>query len=146
VRHSRRDRQDSDDAKCPHKTLVDRSRSKRKAPHHIRLRDGAAFGFAGIYTPPSEELPGTYAIMTTTPSELLPPIHDRMPVILEPEFEALWLDPGVTDPDAVLPLPRPFAAERMEAYRVGVDIGTPANDRPTWWRRSGEPTGLTGLL
>jgi putative SOS response-associated peptidase YedK len=30
----------------------------------------------------------------------------------------------------VLPLLQPLAAERMEAYRVGHDVGTPANDRP----------------
>ena len=47
---------------------------KRKAPYHIRLRGGEPFGFAGIYTPPSEEQPGTYAIVTTPPNELLSPI------------------------------------------------------------------------
>jgi putative SOS response-associated peptidase YedK len=103
---------------------------KRKAPHHIRLRDQPAFGFAGIYTPPTDDLPGTYAIVTTTPNELLAPIHDRMPVILAPAWEALWLDPSVTDPERVLPLLQPFPADRMEAYRVGDDVGTPANDRP----------------
>jgi putative SOS response-associated peptidase YedK len=103
---------------------------KRKVPYHIRLRGGEPFGFAAIYTPPTEEQPGTYAIVTTTPNELTAPIHDRMPVILTPEFETLWLDPGTTDPARVLPLLRPFPAERMEAYRVGYDVGTPANDRP----------------
>src|SRR6266540_2691323 len=38
---------------------------KRKQPYHIRLRGGEPFGFAGIYTPPTEESPGTYAIITT---------------------------------------------------------------------------------
>jgi putative SOS response-associated peptidase YedK len=103
---------------------------KRKAPHHIRLRGGEPFGFAGIYTPPTEEAPGTYAIVTTTPNELTAPIHDRMPVILAPEWEALWLDPSTTDPERVLPLLQPFPAERMEAYRVDYDVGTSANDRP----------------
>ena len=103
---------------------------RRKAPHHIRLRGGEPFGFAGIYTPPTGEQPGTYAIITTTPNELTAPIHDRMPVILAPEWESLWLDPSTTDPGHVLPLLQPFPAERMEAYRVGYDVGTPANDRP----------------
>ena len=34
-----------------------------------------------------------------------------MPVILAPEWEALWLDPSTTDPDRVLPLLQPFPAE-----------------------------------
>ena len=53
-----------------------------------------------------------------------------MPVILAPEWEALWLDPGTTDGERVLPLLQPYLAERMEAYRVGYDVGAPANDRP----------------
>ena len=103
---------------------------KRKAPYHIRLRGGEPFGFAGIYTPPTGEQPGTYAIITTTPNELTAPLHDRMPVILPRELESLWLDPSTTDPAGVLPLLQPFPAERMEAYRVGYEVGTPAHDRP----------------
>jgi putative SOS response-associated peptidase YedK len=57
---------------------------KRKAPYHIRLRSGVPFGFAGIYTPPTDDVPGTYAIVITRPNELLSPIHDRMPAILAP--------------------------------------------------------------
>jgi putative SOS response-associated peptidase YedK len=67
--------------------------------------------------------------VTTTPNELAAPIHDRMPVILAPDWEALWLDPSTTDPERVLPLLQPYPAERMEAYRVGYDVGAPANDR-----------------
>ena len=33
------------------------------------------------------------AIVTCEPSELVAPIHDRMPVILDREDEAGWLDP-----------------------------------------------------
>jgi putative SOS response-associated peptidase YedK len=102
---------------------------KRKAPRHIRLRDGEPFGFGGIYTPPTDEGPGTYAIVTTRPNEVVAPIHNRMPVILGREWEALWLDPDTTGPERVLPLLEPYPGERMEAYRVGYDVGTSANDR-----------------
>jgi putative SOS response-associated peptidase YedK len=105
-----------------------RPEERRKAPHHIRLRGGEVLGFAGLYTPPSADRPGTYCIVTVRPNELLAPIHDRMPAILEREWEALWLDPTVTDPFAVLPLLQPFPAERMEAYRVGYAVGAVAND------------------
>ena len=33
------------------------------------------------------------AIVTSKPGEVVAPIHDRMPVILELEAEAAWLDP-----------------------------------------------------
>jgi putative SOS response-associated peptidase YedK len=103
---------------------------KRKQPHHIRVRGAGVFGFAGIYTPADGERPGTYAIVTTAPNELLAPIHNRMPAILDPGWETLWLDPTVTDPFAVLPLLQPFPAERMEAYQVGQAVGAVANDGP----------------
>ena len=34
----------------------------------------------------------TYAILTTEPNEQMRAIHDRMPVILEPDFEQRYLD------------------------------------------------------
>ena len=39
----------------------------------------------------------------------------RMPAILQPEDEPVWVDPEVTAAEAVLPLLRPYAAELMEA-------------------------------
>lgn len=104
--------------------------STRKAPHHIRLRGGVVLGFAGLYTPGGEDRPGTYCIITAAPNELVAPIHNRQPVILDPEWETLWLDPTVTDPFAVLPLLRPFPAEEMEAYRVDQAVGAVGNDGP----------------
>ena len=103
---------------------------KRKQPYHVRLKGGEPFGFAGIYTPPTDEAPGTYAIVTTRANEVTAPVHDRMPVIVGREWESLWLDPETTDPERVLPLLEPYAAGAMEAYRIGYDVGTPANDRP----------------
>ena len=57
-------------------------------------------------------------------------IHDRMPVILDPEAETRWLDPQVVEGAAVLPLLRPFPAERMEAYPVSTLVSSPQNDGP----------------
>jgi putative SOS response-associated peptidase YedK len=41
------------------------------------------------------ELVESCTIITTTPNELVAPVHDRMPVILSPELEQHWLDPEV---------------------------------------------------
>lgn len=57
-------------------------------------------------------------------------IHPRMPLILEPERWAQWLDPRVTDPEALAPLlaaPRP---ELLTAYRVGPDVSNVRNNTP----------------
>jgi putative SOS response-associated peptidase YedK len=70
------------------------------------------------------------AIITTDANELLAPIHPRMPVILDPDDEARWLDPGCVAPIKVLPCLRPFPSERMEAIPVSSLVSSPGNDGP----------------
>ena len=99
-----------------------------KHPWHFRLKEGGLFGFAGLYAGGDGE--ATCTIVTTTANELLAPIHDRMPVILDPDEEALWLDPDVADPVAVLPCLRPYPAEAMEGYPVAPLVSSVRNDGP----------------
>ncbi len=102
---------------------------KRKQPYLIRLKGGAPFAFAGLWTPP-HLAPPTCVIITTDANELLAPIHNRMPVILDPDDEALWLDPGCVAPVKVLPCLRPFPSERMETILVSALVSSPSNDGP----------------
>jgi putative SOS response-associated peptidase YedK len=102
---------------------------KRKQPYYIRLKGGQPFAFAGLWTPP-HLAPPTCTIITTTPNELCAPIHNRMPVILDPDDEALWLDPGCIAPIKVLPCLRPFPSERMEAIPVSSLVSSPMNEGP----------------
>ena len=98
-------------------------------PWHFRLAGGELFGFAGIYADgPDRE--ATCAIITTAANELVAPIHDRMPVILDPEHEALWLETDLTDPAAVLPCLRAYPPQQMEAYPVGPLVSSVRNDGP----------------
>lgn len=67
---------------------VGRGKSK-KCKYLITLPDESLFAFAGIYSPN-----GTFTLLTTTANELLAEIHNtklRMPVILKPEQEEMWL-------------------------------------------------------
>ena len=51
-----------------------------------------------MYTLPTASSPcGTAAIITTTPNELMAAIHNRMPAIVLPGLEDVWLDPEMTD-------------------------------------------------
>ncbi|MCH7594904.1 MAG: SOS response-associated peptidase family protein, partial [Chloroflexi bacterium] len=70
------------------------------------------------------------AIITTGPNALMEPIHDRMPVILDAEAEALWLDPATDDPVRLVSLLRPYPAEEMEAYPVSTVVNSAREDRP----------------
>ena len=89
-----------------------------KVKYRIARKDGDLFGFAGLYDTwkqPSGESVSTCTIITTTPNQLVAPIHDRMPVILQPEDEELWINPDVTEPEALEHLLRPYPAELLEA-------------------------------
>ncbi len=68
-------------------------------------------------------------ILTTSPNELMGKLHDRMPVIISPEDYDRWLDPGVTDPDEVQDLLKPYPGE-MQAYPVSSAVNNARNDGP----------------
>jgi putative SOS response-associated peptidase YedK len=102
---------------------------KSKQPMHIRKKGGEPFAFAGLYVFDRDRQPSC-AIVTTRPNELVAPIHDRMPVILDQEAEARWLDREVDDAAFLLSLLEPYQAEAMEAYPVVSLVGNVKNDSP----------------
>lgn len=104
-----------------------------KRPFRITLRGGDLFSLAGLYetwTAPDGSKLHTCAVLTTEPNRLMADIHDRMPVILRREDEALWLDRRVRDTPRLDKLLAPYPAEEMEAYEVGRAVGNAANDSP----------------
>ncbi|HEY8283700.1 MAG TPA: SOS response-associated peptidase [Chloroflexota bacterium] len=103
---------------------------KTKQPIYARLRDGSLFAFAGLYTPAGGDRAATCVIITTAPNELMVPVHNRMPAILDPDNEAAWLDPDLTEPHAVLGMLHPYQADRMEAYPVAPLVSSVRNDGP----------------
>jgi putative SOS response-associated peptidase YedK len=104
---------------------------RRKQPFYIRMRDGLPFAFAGLWEHwegPQGDVLETCTILTTEPSELVRPVHDRMPVILDPKDWDLWLDPTMHEPERLQSLLRPYPAEKMIAFPVGQTVNNPAND------------------
>ncbi|HEX6287843.1 MAG TPA: SOS response-associated peptidase [Herpetosiphonaceae bacterium] len=92
----------------------------RKVPYSFSLEENELFAFAGLYdvwkTPSGEPL-YTYTIITTTPNELVEKVHNRMPVMLSPDAEAVWLDPNAADPDRLQALLVPYDASLMAVQR-----------------------------
>ncbi len=104
-----------------------------KIPMFIRLKSGAPFGFAGIYTVSKSDDGSplaTCAIITTTPNELMKSIHNRMPVILPKKAYADWLDPANQDVEALAALLQPYPAKQMEAWEISRLVNKPQNDSP----------------
>jgi putative SOS response-associated peptidase YedK len=106
----------------------------KRRPMRIRLTSGQPFAFAGLWDewrPPDGGPPvRTCTIITCAPNELMATLHHRMPVILAPEAEAVWLDPSITDPERLLPLLVPYPADKLEAYPVSPLVNSPAHDSP----------------
>jgi putative SOS response-associated peptidase YedK len=96
---------------------------KAKQPYYFQLQNEAPFAFAGIWDRWHRDgvSVNSCAIVTTTPNGLLTPIHDRMPVILDPEGYDLWLNPG--EPAAVLrELLSPYPTSAMKSYPVSSEV------------------------
>lgn len=106
--------------------------AKRRQPWLFRLASGRVFAFAGLWEP-AAQLPDavpTCTILTTDPNEIASPVHDRMPVILDPADYGRWLDPAVTIPAEVRPLLKPFPANAMTAFPVTTAVNNPSFDDP----------------
>lgn len=67
---------------------------------------------------------------TTEANALVRPIHDRMPVILDPADYALWLREEPERRAGVGSLLKPISAEAMVAYLVSKRVSDPRNDDP----------------
>jgi putative SOS response-associated peptidase YedK len=100
----------------------------RKQPYYIHpTTPGDFFAFAGLlaaWTPSEGETVVSTCIITTGPNEVMAPIHDRMPVILQPgQFDA-WLDPENRDMDALKTMLGPCDPSGMAAYPVSPMINS----------------------
>lgn len=99
----------------------------------VRRADGRPFAFAGLWELPAERDPGvegTCTIITTEPNESLRDIHDRMPVILNPEDWNRWLDPELRRVSVLRPLLRPLPADQFTLTRVGSAVNNAGNETP----------------
>ena len=110
-----------------------------RQPHLIYRRDGDLMAFAGLWErwPVREGIaltgslaefqPGdvieTCTILTTAANEVVAPVHDRMPVILDPELFGPWLA------GESIPL-GPYPAELMALHSVSTHVNKPSNDDP----------------
>ena len=107
--------------------------NKTKIPTYIHLKDGKPFAFAGLWeewnSPDGSQILST-TIITTEPNELVKPVHNRMPVILEESAYNKWLKPGESNTQELINLLRPYEASQMEAYPVSQMVNNPRNDHP----------------
>jgi putative SOS response-associated peptidase YedK len=115
---------------------------RHKQPFAIALASREPYGFAGVWDrwkdPQMHEWLETFSIITTDPNQVVAPLHNRMPVIIERKDYARWLgggDPrlaprpaGTGPAQPPVDLLRPFPAEQMIAWKVDKAVGNVGND------------------
>jgi putative SOS response-associated peptidase YedK len=113
-----------------------KNNGKEKIPHFVKRKDGQLMLLAGLWDSVtyegSEDKLYTYTIITTDSNKQLNFLHDRMPVILEPDSQGLkdWLDPTNNGWSKELQnLLRPYSGE-LDCYPVDKDVGKVGNNSP----------------
>jgi putative SOS response-associated peptidase YedK len=109
-----------------------------KQPFCFEVNEGGLFAFAGIWDGwknPEGQWIKTCSILTTTPNAVTSAIHDRMPVILDPDSYDLWLDPRMQNVAAISELLKPYDAHLMRCYPVSSRVNSVANDDEDCSRR-----------
>ena len=89
---------------------------------------------AGLWTvwhdPTTGDDVTSHTVITCAANDFMAPIHTRMPVILDDDGLAAWLDPAVQDAGAVLPLLVPCADDLLTADPVAPLVNNLRNDGP----------------
>jgi len=110
-----------------------RREGRTRQPFFVRLRSRRPMGLAGLWErwrPPDGPPLLTGLVITCPATGRLASVHDRMPVILDPEAAARWLDPTLDDPAVLRALLVPYADEALELYPVSPLVNSPRNDSP----------------
>ncbi len=117
-----------------------RESGKKPRPYALRAADGFAadpetplLNFAGVWSVWKDPATGIWvpscAVVTTSASDQVSPIHNRMPVILPGEAWRNWLDPDLTDPGEILSMLVP-AEDALEIYPVSPLVNSVRNNGP----------------
>jgi putative SOS response-associated peptidase YedK len=110
----------------------------RKQPFFIRPQDHGVLAMAGLYEiwrdptkadDADDRFRWTCTVITTDAEDDLGNIHDRMPLMVERDRWADWLDPTAAQ-DQLLDLLVPAAPGRLEAYPVSTLVGNVKNNGP----------------
>ena len=104
---------------------------KAKQPYCFEVGENELFAFAGLWDrwkDPAGNPMESCSILTTIPNAMTSTVHNRMPVILDPDCYDLWLDPGLREEVVASEMLKPFDARVMRRYPISSRINHVAND------------------
>jgi putative SOS response-associated peptidase YedK len=110
-----------------------RAGPRGKTPFAFRLVPAGPFAFAGlwdIWRPGGGAERSTFTIVTTAANEVVEPVHERMPAILDREGEDLWLSGRPLTSAELARTLRPYPSAEMEGWEVSRLVNDPSRDGP----------------
>jgi putative SOS response-associated peptidase YedK len=116
-----------------------KSGKPRKQPFYIHPRDGSSLAMAGLYEwwrdkAADPDDPGawlmTTTIITTSATDELGRIHDRMPLVVDAAHRDTWLEPAAADPRLLTDLLSPASAVVLDAYPVSLEVNDVRHNGP----------------
>ncbi len=110
-----------------------RAERGRKQPWFFRRRDGDPLSMAAIWErwrAPTGEVIESMAIVTTAADATVRPVHGRMPLVLERDELARWLDPELDGGRVIEALSARRCGERLEGWPVSMRVNRTAVDDP----------------
>jgi putative SOS response-associated peptidase YedK len=107
---------------------------KTRQPIWFHRPDGKLLLLAGLYEswhPTPDSWQRTFTIITTTPNDVVSPVHDRMPVILSGDDVDYWLDPREEDTESLKALLAPAPEDVLVKLSVSQRVNSVKNDDPS---------------
>lgn len=106
-----------------------KAENNKKIPYRIIVKNHSIFAVAGLWSAwqHGSTLLETFTILTLPANSFMAQIHDRMPAILTPENESLWLDNSLST-DEYLQVLKTYPSDLMDMYRVSDRVNSVKNN------------------
>ena len=107
-------------------------KGRERLPWRIRKKSHEHYAMAGLWDRWKDEMGEileSCTILTVPSNDVVAPLHDRMPAILDLDQASIWLDADAP-PEVLKEVLAPFPAEAMEAYRVSPKVNSVAYNSP----------------
>lgn len=112
-----------------------KKQGKEKTPYYFKMKNSSPFAFAGLWdtwiNKEDTKTIDSCTIITTSANSLLNPIHERMPVILNPENYSFWLDNKVINLDKLKSVLNSYDSDTMLYYEVSKNINSSKINEPS---------------
>ncbi len=102
-----------------------------KTPWRFVLRNSDPFAFAGVWTSAAGGKGSKeqgFAVLTMAANDCVAAVHNRMPLILKRDAEALWMDCTLDVSEVVETATRRNDADALQAYTVSPRVNNVAQD------------------